>query len=62
VGSDQPDSSAWAATMDRKRSTSSTLLGLRMTVSWRLLEKPVIEWAHGRRRRTTRLAPAVEAA
>jgi peptidoglycan/LPS O-acetylase OafA/YrhL len=33
------------------------------TVSWRFIEQPVIEWAHGRRRRKARLTkPAMEAA
>ena len=33
------------------------------TVSWRLIERPVIEWAHGRKQRKTQLAkPAMEVA
>jgi peptidoglycan/LPS O-acetylase OafA/YrhL len=33
------------------------------SVSWRLIERPVIEWAHGRKQRKTRLTkPAMEAA
>jgi len=33
------------------------------SVSWRLIERPVIEWAHGRKQRKARLAkPAMEAA
>jgi len=33
------------------------------TVSWRLVEKPVLDWVHGRRRRAQRLMqPAAEVA
>jgi peptidoglycan/LPS O-acetylase OafA/YrhL len=32
------------------------------TVSWRLIEKPVLDWAHGRRRRRERLTAVAEAA
>ena len=37
VGADQPDSSACEVTIERNWATSSTLLGLRITASWRLL-------------------------